>query len=189
MDALVPRDRHALELRAAGLSVGEIAESLGVTYKVAEHALGRARSGMKAIWRATAGAVGLLWGSRARPRQAVAVGALALAGAVLAVGWRVMPTIQRDDRVSSTAVVTTVAPSPAEVRSISPTSPPGSKRLLASTARHSRAIATVPAVRAGGLYAVAGSLEERPHGESLQQVVERCLRHVTVRPDHVECDG
>lgn len=78
-ERLAPRDRAAMELRAQGLPLPEIASRLGVSYKAAENALGRARASLRAAWRATAAAIGILVGRPdERGRQGVALTPVAL---------------------------------------------------------------------------------------------------------------
>jgi len=58
--ALSAQDRRVFELRAQSKAVPHIADELGLTYKAAENALGRARAHLRAAWRATAALLGLL---------------------------------------------------------------------------------------------------------------------------------
>jgi RNA polymerase sigma-70 factor (ECF subfamily) len=197
MDALPAQDRRSLELRAAGLPVGEIAERLGVTYKAAEHALGRARQGMRAVWRATAALAGLLWGARVRavartaPGLAAAALATACLGSVLAQPAEPPPggSAAGDAFLTRHAPPTAprTVPAPRRPRAVPGGGAGPTAQGVAGPARSTRAAVapvSVGVVRYGGL-----SEEHRDHHETPQQTVERCLRHVTVAVDHVECDG
>ena len=201
MDGLTAQDRQALELRASGLRVGEIAREMGVTYKAAENALGRARLGMRAVWRATAALLGVLWGVRREPRRTPAAPALAtaaLAAAVLTVAF-VEPTPAATPRTDGAgrAYISKAPPSWA--------TPPGSPvprqapsvakaRTESGTGRAAPAATTttrvsVPPIRTGLVDYGGLRQESRPRGETPQEGIERCLRHVTITVERIECDG
>lgn len=54
LDRLPARQREAVLLRASGLDVGEVAARMGVTYKVAEGLLDRARAALRGLLRSAA---------------------------------------------------------------------------------------------------------------------------------------
>lgn len=86
---LSAQDRRVLELRAAGYTLPESAAQLGITYRAAENALGRARRHLRAVWRATAGLLGAAWARRAG--RAAGVASAVPAAVVLALSLGVLP--------------------------------------------------------------------------------------------------
>lgn len=73
VDGLPERQRAALLAHAGGHDVAGVAEMLGVSYKSAEHLIGRARAGLRASAKATWAVILGGWGMRSFVRRSAAV--------------------------------------------------------------------------------------------------------------------
>lgn len=74
LDRLPARQLEAVLLRASGLPVGEVAERMGVTYKVAEGLLDRARAALRGLLRAIARVLDGRWRTCEFPAAGTAAG-------------------------------------------------------------------------------------------------------------------
>lgn len=124
-DGLADQDRRVLQLRADGRSIAQAAAELGVTYKAAENALGRARKRLKTAWSATAALLGILWGRRpAHPAAALATAPVALVAAaalaVLSPAYQPQPEPQPDVRPHTAAAQKAAPPAAAPDRTFAP---------------------------------------------------------------------
>jgi RNA polymerase sigma factor (sigma-70 family) len=200
---LPDQDRAVLELRAHGHTAGQAAEALGVTYKAAESAYTRARTRMRAIWRAAAALFGILWGRPVRESAPVAVPvAASVAVALLAVLGVVVPADDGQANPGSgrplveagraEAAVRAVPQVQAARRPVRPAPAPSAARPAPRDPPSPAAapIRLVPQSSAGPAYVTGVRVgEERPE-ESVTETVERCLREgVIVTPSHVDCAG
>jgi RNA polymerase sigma-70 factor (ECF subfamily) len=206
---LPDQDRAVLELRTQGRTAGEAAAALGVTYKAAESAYTRARTKMRAIWRAAAALLGILWGRPGRDAAPVVVPAAASAALAVLTVLTVLATVvpagegraepRPPDRHPRVAVTAQAATEPAEPaaqtvprppRAVEP--PPETKQATppAASDEDPAPVVGLPAPTAGPVYAPAvGVGQERPE-ESMAETVERCLREgLIVTPTHVDCAG
>jgi RNA polymerase sigma factor (sigma-70 family) len=197
-EVLAAQDRTVLALRAQGRSAAETAQVLGLTYKAAESAYTRARSKMRAVWRATAAALGILWG---RPPRRPAEPAAA-AAAVVALALVLLPSIEGEAAVppppSAQASVPSVAPrspAPSPVASPSPDAivardPSGPAEPVAATPRPSQIlIRSRPLVVDRTSVGATAVGRERPE-ETLGQTLERCLSQgLILTPGYIDCAG
>jgi RNA polymerase sigma factor (sigma-70 family) len=198
MSTLGNQDRRALELRAEGLALGEIATVLGISYKAAERALARARNSMRTIWRSGAALVGILTAVIGRrlnsrgPRVGVLVLASALVTMMLATPW----TGATRDAHPGGSVTAAASTEPDGMRPPRRVAPAAAGMATASvSARRPHAadvtrLAAVPAVGSRPLLRYEGGKLERKHpDETFVQTVQRCLRKgVTVTVHYVGCN-
>jgi DNA-binding CsgD family transcriptional regulator len=199
--ALPAQDRTVLELRAAGYTLPESAAHLGISYRAAENALGRARRRLKAAWQATAALLAGIWIRRAG-RAAGAVAAvpaaltLALALGVLPEG----PSWQGGQgaggplqlhAVHATLVLPGPSASPALPRSASrPKARPSPAAVAPRPVPRAGEVtlAQTPAVRAGRAKVGPVPVVRRDPDESLLATVRRCLDEgLVVSPTRLGC--
>jgi len=117
---LPDRERQVLELRAQGRTVAETAAALGVTYKAAESAYTRARTGLRAIWRTTAALLAVLWG---RPARQTAGGAAVAVAATAVLLGAAPPPAEGEPPPASPSDARPAAPGPA-LQQGGPAAPP-----------------------------------------------------------------
>jgi RNA polymerase sigma factor (sigma-70 family) len=136
---LPARQRRALELRAQGADVGSIAESMGVSYKVADGLLQRARAHMKAVLSTAAAWVGSVLAALValgrRRTGATATVALAAAGAAIISGGLQQPAPSIEQvapaaEASEPAVIPTPAAVGPAVPPAEPAAPPAEEVVL-----------------------------------------------------------
>jgi RNA polymerase sigma-70 factor (ECF subfamily) len=196
LSRLNPQDRAVLEMRADNRTVAETAAALGISYKAAESAFTRARSALKAMWRATLAALGLAFGRAAKSARAVPAGAVA-AGMVLALvlgppGAASSPPGQPGGAATGTGARMTAAAKAQQNVLLAQPAPPGSGRPR-TPARHapgpesvSRSVVTIarPEAIGGGSTRVT----QRHPEESPQETIARCLsKGVDVSPTRIRC--
>jgi RNA polymerase sigma-70 factor (ECF subfamily) len=206
--ALGTQDREVLELRVQGRSVAETAEELGLTYKAAEASFTRARARMRAIWRATAAALGILWG---RPRREFSVAAPAyVAAAVAALAFVLLPgSPHAAPSAPGTPEPHAAAPAPAadagagagagaegvagaQAAPAGAATPADPTRLdTAGTPPVTRTqIARREPAQVDGITVGATTVTREREQENLQQTIERCLREgLIVSVTEVDCNG
>ncbi len=198
VQGLSGQDRRAVELRAAGLTLPEIADELGVTYRAAEGALGRARTRLRRAWAATAA---LLWPfalGRAR-RLSVLAGPPTAAAALVAVV--ILTTGSAPHAAAGTPPQTPAGPAPHDAHAAergtagptpqtrsatatpSPTAVTGRGRPGPATARPapaatpgSQSVATTPPLRVGDAHAGPATVDRARPDEPFLDTVRRCLR-------------
>lgn len=189
------RDRRALEMRMAGLSVGAAADALGVTYKAAEHALGRARARLRELAKATAGMLPVLLGRRrwaGRPPATVAVAAAVIVG-VAAAPWHAAaaPPPAADGRTEQAAryvAQAEVLPLRARARTRTPRPAAEVVRARAAARGPAERIVVAGPVTAGGVRYGGAHVDSQHDEETFAETVQRCLRKgLAVTPDGVEC--
>lgn len=203
-EELGEQDRRVLELRADGRSLAEAADELGVTYKAAENALGRARKRLKTAWAVTAALLGILWGRR--PFR-VGTASVSLPAAVLAAATfgavapaQSLPGVATPADVGRPAVVRTdlgaaglsnerpASPSAAapDHTTRPPAPAPSSKPRddHAGDGRGSLFDTTVEVME----HEVTVTVERHETGRTLTEEIEHCLREgPVVRPDLIGC--
>lgn len=194
------QDRAVLELRAAGYGAADAAAALDVSYKTAESAYTRARTKMRAIWRAAAALLGILWWRPVRPRADATAVALAASAAVVLV---VLPgTTQSAD---ATVPPPLAAPGQAATRSASselphrsswsvaaqpeaPDEPAVPLRVDEPRPSGPRPTAQAPSLAAAGAETGETRLVREHDEESFTETVQRCIdAGVLVSPTHIEC--
>ena len=198
------QDRRALQLRAHGLDVSQIAAELGVTYKAAENALGRARTKMRAAWSATAALIGVLLGRRPRREPAAVVAApLAAAAFVLAVlAPAAQPDVQPEpppataaanggSTATAPAAMSATAEGPALPPPAAPTQPaldgPSKPPPPPTGPAPERTIVERP-VDAGPVQVGRVYVEEHRQDEPMLDSVRRCVAEgVSLDPSHLGC--
>lgn len=203
---LPDQDRAVLELRAQGHTAGQAAEALGVTYKAAESAYTRARMRMKAIWRAAAALLGILWG---RPVRDTAPVAVPVAASVVIAGLAVLGVVipAGEGQADSSSRQTLAEPGRPEAATEAadvvvqatrrPAGPPPAPVPAAVLAGPRNAppvspvpVRVVPQSAAGPAYVTGVRVGEEHAEESLAETVKRCLRKgVIVTPTYVDCAG
>jgi RNA polymerase sigma factor (sigma-70 family) len=198
---LPEQDRAVLEFRAQGRSAAQAAEALGVTYKAAESAYTRARTRMRAIWRAAGALLGVLW---ARPARETAPVAIPVAASVLAV-LAVLGVVPPGGAGQATPGKRGVSKQPVSVQSSVPTAT-GTDAAVPTRAAPTDAGPTplprptsaapapptrlIPRSSAGPVYAPGVRGGEERTEESFTDTVDRCLREgLIVTPTHVDCAG
>jgi RNA polymerase sigma factor (sigma-70 family) len=200
-EGLAARERDVLELRIAGRSVGQAAADLGVSYKAAENALGRARARLRAAWAATAAVISVLLGRRPG-RQPVVVLAVA---PVVAIGAAVLPwSAWPADGAPATgsaapAADAAAALEPARVAVPEPTLQPGVMRPDAASQQPllppaapsptptERVVSTKP-LQVSAVDVAPAAVERREPSESFLDTTMRCLRDgPVVTPQYVGC--
>jgi RNA polymerase sigma factor (sigma-70 family) len=194
------QDRAVLELRAAGYGAADAAAALDVSYKTASSAYTRARTQMRAIWRAAAALLGVLWWRPVRPRADATAVALAASAAVVLV---LLPgTTQGAD---ATTPPPRVEPAQAATRSVSSDLPrrdggsvaeqpeardePVVPRRVDERGRSGpRPTAHAPSVSAAGAETGETRLVREHDEESFTETLQRCIdAGVLVSPTHIEC--
>jgi RNA polymerase sigma factor (sigma-70 family) len=209
LSTLPARERDVVVLRAEGLSVGEAAVELGITYKAAESAFTRGRGALKALWRAT---LAVLAGVFVKPLQnaqhkapAVAPLALAAAGAALAVLYvsepprpvlaqpppaAVAPAIGVEPGASPPAgrpgPSSAAAPTRAEPDLAVAVAPEPARRTEAEPP--SEQVAALPAVDAGPLRRDETTVVREREDETFTETVESCVANgVTISVEEIAC--
>lgn len=194
---LTEQDRTVLEMRVAGHSISESAALLGISYKAAENALGRARSKLRTLWRATAALIALLWGLGRRPGAAtVVVPVLVAVAAGLALpgprgGDAPVPfaSVPSDTlRQHNLAAATAPTAPTSDVRPSAVGRPASDARPTARATPPARAVSRTRPVNGGAVQIGEAGIDRRHEDETFQQTLERCVqRGIVVRPDRVEC--
>lgn len=198
LDGLAPRERQAIELRAGGRTVTEIADALGVTYKAAENVLRRARSRMREVWRSTAALLGVLWGGRARPRDAALLSVPVALVVVLALLSEPATSADGDPQTGAPPLSQVVDGPPTRALPLAPdgATPPARPPVVTSIAPAAdppslddvRPVPMVPPVDAGVVRYEGGHFEEIHPEETFAETVERCVREgVVVSVTEVRC--
>jgi RNA polymerase sigma factor (sigma-70 family) len=196
-EVLAAQDRRVLALRAQGRSAAETALALGLTYKAAESAYTRARSKMRAVWRATAAALGILW---ARPPRRTAETA-ALAAAVVALAFVLLPSIDGEAAVpplparqpTASDALGGPSPSPDPVPPAPATTaaaPLPSARAEPAAVRPSEILIRSQPLTVDRTTVGATAVGREREEETLGQTLERCLSHgLVLTPGYVDCAG
>lgn len=195
---LSPQDRRMLELRTAGLTLPESAEHLGITYRAAENALGRARRRLRAAWRATAALLGVLWTRRSGKAAGVAAAVPAALAAALALVvvphasarlGQVPPAAEGLHAVHATLTRDAASAGPApKARASARPRAPGALAAAPAASPASRVVARTPAVRAGRVEVGPVPVTQRYPDESLVESVRRCVENgVSVDPTRLGC--
>jgi RNA polymerase sigma-70 factor (ECF subfamily) len=194
---LSTHERRALQMQADGRTVTEVAAALGVTYKAAEKALGRARRHLRYVWQATAGVMVVVWAGARRSRAAVLPGIAAFAAAAFVMSVTNQPhdadhpATTPDANVS--AALTYRVPTPAQRPTSTrprpaPVIQPAERRAAVHGAIPRHVVAT-PVVHAKGLVIRRTYVQRRTPGETFAQTVQRCIaRGVTVTAGRVGCN-
>lgn len=201
-DALGAQDREVLELRAQGRTVAETAEELGLTYKATEASYTRARAKMRAIWRATAAAIGILCG---RPRRCsaatkpayVAVATVALAFVLLPGASEPSPIAPvgppRAAPPTAPALITSdadVARDPVALPTAGGSVRDGRRPVAAGPAGERRQIARRESTRLGVVSVGGTTVTNEREQEDLGQTLERCVREgLVVSLTEIDCAG
>lgn len=195
---LAEQDRAVFERRAAGQSVRETAHALGITYKAAESAYTRARRTMRAVWRSTAAALGLLWRPHREPAGTPVPVMVAATAAIVIAVLLLMPWAALAPEGDKGASPVLAAPSRPLLDRAVPASataaPPAVQQVTTTRARPapppSRVLISTPAVGVAGLRTRGGvQLERRDPDESMIDTVERCVRAgVTISLNRVACN-
>lgn len=203
MDSLAAQDRRVLELRAQGRTAPETAATLGLTYKAVESSYTRARKKMRAIWRATAAGLGILWG---RPTRRPAEAAV-LATAAFALTFVLLPDVQGEAAVPPLPAQTAApklgapsrsAPDPAEKprvaarRDVTPAAVPGASlnHATGTGPASARPLVRAEPITARRTTTSGVTVSREREEETFAQAVERCLREgIEISPYHVECRG
>lgn len=203
LDGLPERQRRALELRAAGADISSIAMAMGVTYKVAERLLERARNHMRTVLKAAAAWLGIMVGAlvtalRRRTGTTATLATVAAASAVIVSGGLpstsppvspVVPAEYRSAPVTASVVVPdetvaeSPAPSPSRVQAqVDDIPPPRLSPLATAAAQPSLPLPPVavstraPSRRSvGPLEAVDGGSTRHQSDQSFVQSLESCL--------------
>jgi RNA polymerase sigma-70 factor (ECF subfamily) len=197
---LAPQDRRVLELRARGLSLREVAAELGITYKGAENALGRARAKMRAAWRATLGGCGVFWEHKLLrdPHTAsAAVPAVVLAAAAVAVAIGITappggPSSPRGQRPAATGPAPSLVspqpvPAPPRAHSMPSPSPVRQSEGRSLLPAGGRRLATRP-VDTPILRVEPAGIEEHRGDESFLDSAKRCVEEgVSLRLEALGC--
>lgn len=193
------QDRAVLELRAAGYGAADAAAALGVSYKAAEAAYTRARARMRAIWRAAAALLGVLWCRPVRPRADAAVVALTASAATVLV---MLPgATQRADatvpsEVAGPPQAAAAHPVARDVhrRSSSPDQPEAGReqvvpqRTVEPGRHHALPAAQAPSLSVAGAEIGETRLVREHDEESFTATLQRCLEQgVILEPTHIEC--
>lgn len=194
------QDRAVLELRAAGCGAAEAAAALDVSYKTAESAYTRARTKMRAIWRAAAALLGVLWWRPVRPRAEATVVALAASAAVVLV---LLPgATQRADatvipqRAEPAQAATPSAPSILPRRGGGSVAEQPEPRTETVTPRRvdepgrsaPHLTAQAPSLSAAGAETGETRLVREHDEESFTETLQRCIdAGILVSPTHIEC--
>ena len=147
MARLADSERAALTARMLGLTVEETAEALGVSYKSAESALGRARRKMRTVWARTLGIV-LPWRWRRRGGATAGLVVAAVVVTLTVTAWHPWrrdepvtvrpPVVPRAQAVNAGAIRTTEPPrlpTPTTRRVRRPEPPPRLIRVVTSDLR------------------------------------------------------
>lgn len=197
-----------MELRADGLDIAEIAAELGVSYRAAEGALGRARGRLRKAWAATAALLSplLLW----RPRRLAAVASPAAVAVALVTAIAVGPHGQPpaagpQPRAAQPAgqraaeppravppTAATAVPAPPTARPAAPDDPPPAPapRAAPSAAPAARPVATTAPVNVGPAKVGRAAVEQTRPDEPLVDSVRRCLKDgISTDPQALICRG
>jgi RNA polymerase sigma factor (sigma-70 family) len=205
-DELPEQDRAVLEQRVLGRTAGEAAQALGVTYKAAESAYTRARARMRAIWRAAAALLGILWGRPVRESAPVVVPVAASAAAAVLTVLALVVVPAEDGQAATPGANGAVAPSAlvgeaSRAVSLSGRPPATQPRPAATVAPKTVPVTPVPASEAGPVRVVprtaAGPVgapgvrfEEEREDQSVVESVFQCLGGgLIVSPTRVDCEG
>jgi RNA polymerase sigma factor (sigma-70 family) len=194
---LSSQDRRVIELRADGYSIQQAAVELGITYKAAENALGRARRSLRAVWRATASLVGILCGGRLRPRAAspaVALASVAALAVAVSLGGQHPASPATPAPTDRPAAVRDVQAAVVSGNAAARAARAGGELRNAAAARRShaqtagRGLVATPAVSVGPVHGAATHGEIRRGNESFLETTTDCLqRGVVVTVRYVGC--
>lgn len=203
IEVLAAQDRRVLELRAQGRSVADTAEALGLTYKATESSFTRARSKMRAVWRATAAVLGILWGRQTRRPATTA----AFATVAVTLAFALLPQVQGEaagpPTGSASPPLQTAAaaagsatgraePAPAQAPRRAPAAAPTTAPAPAapSAAPTAQSLVDAEPITIRGTTTGPTTVSRERQEETLAETVERCLAEgVHVTPYHVECRG
>jgi RNA polymerase sigma factor (sigma-70 family) len=190
VDALPDRQRRALHLRAAGLTVDEIAERMDSTYKTAESLISRARAAVRKAIGATLG----LWGLLMSPGRRRGVLAPSLAGAAVAASVTVWCGMGDAPAIAGTqqgagATQPLIAQTAAHAATVRrPHKGPGSALAPEVVDTQPTTARVLPSGHVGPLRHGGVSVTRSHPDESLVASVERCLAEgVALNPGHVGC--
>lgn len=207
MSVLTPLQRQLLIVMVEeGLTGAQVARRLGMTPGAVRMHLSRMRSRLGDRFVSLGGQLaigplvvirGLTWHPR-RSAAAVPAGALLAAGALITavvVGPAPAAPSTPAPPVRQAVLVIDAAPPQVPIRDAGVTRrtqgrPTASLPAAADApARHAVVIATGEVIVADRVRTRGAAVERRGEPETPAEIVDRCLRHVTVRPDYIACDG
>jgi RNA polymerase sigma factor (sigma-70 family) len=198
LEALAPRERAVVEMRAEGRTVAQTATALGMTYKGVESAFTRGRTALKLLWRATLTALGAFvvraW--RVPNRTAGAAVLAAAASLILAVthlGPGESPGLLAQKplpQVTSTASQTEGLQTAARKGLARKASPHVRRPAPKAHVRHATPLVAVQPPQTHDLrWGGVRESRERPD-ESADETILRCVRKgLTVSPSEISCRG
>lgn len=197
LNRLPARQREAILLRASGLGVTDIAETLEVPYRAAESLLTRARAALRKAAVAAVAGLASGWGiARRASRQAPlsATVALAAAAAVVTPAFDTPARVQAATPLSEAPLTVYMTAQGHATNHAAPARAPGShddatrhaseKR----TSRHAaRSVVQPMRIGARGYGVDVGGVTQHDVPTSLPALVLDCVRHAQLTPQHVGC--